>query len=820
MKIHSIELAGYKRFRLARLHKVSYRPTARQQLILGTNGSGKSSMLDELSPLPGHHSNYTSGGYKVIEIEHGPHQYVLRSDFKGGNRHSFKKDAVELNEGGTYQVQLRLVKDEFHYTEKLHDLLTGRLKFTEMRPQERREWITMLSERDWTYALGVYNQFRSKARDAQGAYKHQQERLTIETENLTKLTDGEELKTRHQELREQLNTLLKNITPNVPGYSQLVVEMDSLFSRLELNADKLIRELPPFIVDGSYVSLDQILTAMRLQEEQAQYHRIHIERAGKEFSEMDAMLASFGSRNIETIEDAPEQLQKINMRLAELIDEPRSFPGLTDGNAIHSDNVVVLSDLADLFNRIPDNADDRFSRTRIDDAEREVTDNQSLIDKSMAELNRMNDRLSHLKGTHDTTCPRCQLVWQDGVNPKEVEYLEAAVVERTETLSKAREAIRLAKEYLASADEYLALWNRFRGYVTSYPRLGPLWQEILNLGLLKNRPNEQLWVIPAWQKSVELTREIEQLQQRHQQLQQIIEAQELLGDRSLISGKMSSLEVEIREHTVALQSVVNSLEELRERAGRAKEYLQNVAEWNSQLGDFDRLISAGLTAIKNKLLDEDAAIHHMEMASIQKKLSDRATLSGIVDDLTKEAALLEVRYKSYQLLSAVLSPTEGIIADQLRDAIFSIVDQMNTIIASVWTHEMVIQECGFENSDLDYKFPVQVESPDNVTSDISRCSKGQMEMINIAFKLTAMMYLNMLHYPLFLDEPGEGFDEKHRSQIMSLVRQLLDSGHYSQLFMVSHFASNHGSFLDAQILVLDASNIALPGAFNEHAVLE
>ena len=71
-----------------------------------------------------------------------------------------------------------------------------------------------------------------------------------------------------------------------------------------------------------------------------------------------------------------------------------------------------------------------------------------------------------------------------------------------------------------------------------------------------------------------------------------------------------------------------------------------------------------------------------------------------------------------------------------------------------------------------------------------------------------------------MDEPGEGFDEQHRDQIMSLIRSMLDSGHYSQLFMVSHVASNHGSFLDAEILVLDSSNIALPGTFNEHVTLE
>jgi DNA repair exonuclease SbcCD ATPase subunit len=231
-------------------------------------------------------------------------------------------------------------------------------------------------------------------------------------------------------------------------------------------------------------------------------------------------------------------------------------------------------------------------------------------------------------------------------------------------------------------------------------------------------------------------------------------------------------------------------------------------------------LQTALLAIKNKALRDVSESRHLEMAAIQKRLTDRETLQGIVNDLARDVEQLEIQYRTFQLLAQALSPTEGLIAQRLREAIFSIVDQMNAVISSVWSHELRIMECGFEQSDLDYKFPVYVESPDNLTPDISRASKGQQEMINIAFKLTAMLYLDLLDYPLFMDEPGEGFDEQHRDQIMSLIRQMLDSGHYSQLFMVSHFASNHGAFLDAEILALDTSNIALPGIFNEHVVLE
>ena len=68
MRIERLELFGYKRLMLANIQHFIYTPTSPYQLVLGTNGSGKSSILFELTPLPGHSSNYTKDGYKDITI--------------------------------------------------------------------------------------------------------------------------------------------------------------------------------------------------------------------------------------------------------------------------------------------------------------------------------------------------------------------------------------------------------------------------------------------------------------------------------------------------------------------------------------------------------------------------------------------------------------------------------------------------------------------------------------------------------------------------------------------------------------------------------
>lgn len=94
-----------------------------------------------------------------------------------------------------------------------------------------------------------------------------------------------------------------------------------------------------------------------------------------------------------------------------------------------------------------------------------------------------------------------------------------------------------------------------------------------------------------------------------------------------------------------------------------------------------------------------------------------------------------------------------------------------------------------------------------------------MEIVNLAFKLTGMLYLGLTDYPLYLDELGAAFDEQHRINVMNFVKQLMEVNQHSQMFLISHYAASWGVFTGAQVLVLDGSNIAIPQEYNKHAVL-
>src|SRR5690606_18331551 len=99
MKILELELHLYKRLALNNIRYFKLELKEIVQLILGTNASGKSSILYELSPLPANHKNYHKGGKKRILISHLGKTYELISDFANGQDHYFIVDGENLNPG-------------------------------------------------------------------------------------------------------------------------------------------------------------------------------------------------------------------------------------------------------------------------------------------------------------------------------------------------------------------------------------------------------------------------------------------------------------------------------------------------------------------------------------------------------------------------------------------------------------------------------------------------------------------------------------------------------------------------------------------------
>ena len=124
MKINYVLLKGFKRFNNSRISEFEAEFESPIQVIVGSNSSGKSSLLKELSPLPSIRTDYEKDGLKELHITHDNHSFVLKTDFSNRvSPHSFKMDGVELNDGHTSDVQEELSIKHFGFTPAIRNLV-------------------------------------------------------------------------------------------------------------------------------------------------------------------------------------------------------------------------------------------------------------------------------------------------------------------------------------------------------------------------------------------------------------------------------------------------------------------------------------------------------------------------------------------------------------------------------------------------------------------------------------------------------------------------------------------------------------------------
>lgn len=94
------------------------------------------------------------------------------------------------------------------------------------------------------------------------------------------------------------------------------------------------------------------------------------------------------------------------------------------------------------------------------------------------------------------------------------------------------------------------------------------------------------------------------------------------------------------------------------------------------------------------------------------------------------------------------------------------------------------------------------------------------EIINLAFKITAMKYMNLLDTPLYLDEFGSAMDNGHRNEVISLIKTFSEQRTFSQMFIVSHDVTQYSSLPNAQVCVICNDNIITPQHYNEHVTMK
>lgn len=854
MLIHGLRLGKYKRLRLQdiKLFEISFKEI--YQLIIGTNGSGKSSILRELTPMPANHKDYEKNGFKEIFITHNGQFYHLVSSFEHGNNHAFfvgpdtgvydpklRDDLVDINEGHTAKAQKALVEQHFALTQDVLDVLLGDVKFTSMSPLKRRDWILNLAGGDLEYAIDVHRKLNNLVNEQTAIVKHTQRRISEEQMKMISDDEYQELKRRVDGYKTALDTLYQVPVISDLGRPEQYINMaNQAMARVSSITDRYLKfrtEQPDwFNYHGRLLSFNENIAHIK----EYLFKELYVELSSKEnllndmYKQVSVLAANLqklealhGGDINKLIEYRDETQQYINTTIATHPWAVRYIP--PNEHDVISSWKGIYNELIEIFSSVEDNTQREITRSSRDRTLGELDVIRRDLDNDRALQFKYQHQLEHLQTAKHETCPNCNHQWVPGTE----NYLSASsLTEKINVLSTNiathTRSIAERNDFVERCQNYNTWLSRFSSLVKNNPQHVALWDSMSMEEVYFQSPIRTLATVQAYHGDIEQSRELYPLILENDSRTTIIQqAQELKDSKAEVSETLLS------ETNAKIETLLREIEDLRFRTSGLSDWVQELETLNGYYEEAQRDLRVACDNIVKYWEAEANNTVIGERQEYQLKLSNTATalqsannILNVINSLSENLTHEKSRLEKCRILSDSLSPRNGLIAECIRGIITELTDQMNNIIGEIWSYPLHILPCADEadetvSSDLKYRFPLSIENGTNVTEDVAKGSSAQRDVVDFAFLLCVYMYKDLDGYPLYLDELAPTMDELHRMQILQLVKLLIETKRNSQMFMISHYVSGHGAFTTAEICMLNDRNILnKPKEYNGHVVIQ
>jgi energy-coupling factor transporter ATP-binding protein EcfA2 len=828
MQIDLVYLEKYTRLMVKNIQSIEWTPTKNLMVMIGSNGSGKSSLMEELSPLPAHHSEFEKGGgIKEFHCRHKGSRYVLESTYgKGTGYHKFVKDDIELNPGHTYAVQEELCKQEFGLTREIHDLQIGKTKFSKMSTAKRREWLTKASPVDLSYAFAVLDDVSKEHRAQGGTVQTINKRLANENHDLLNDSEMNHRRLESKRLTARLNLLFQEKQPTKGAQFRNVGEAQQQLDAILLRAKQLLRTYPVLSDSIAVSGRDQYNE--QVSQRLGEYRTVQavVDRLVEELENLKATVPSNVDR------PTPEQIKELQERHKEYLDEAeyqlsmcQSYSGPVPlvNLDIYGDPTAKLDTAFDRFYTImltiPDNADGLMNtKTATENKQllkEKITKRRSLEDYSLA----VQQRISRLKGCEHVHCPNCQHTFAPGINPEELPQLEVKLRECSSAEDRVLAEIKELEEYLEKYEDYSV-------YVRNYSTLAREHNELLSVwgwasNFLYRTPRAFTNEIIAWHNAQRAMLNSMVMQDKANVISQRLKAiSEMDMDAvGYMQQRAASLEVEVGNLLLKQTEMKTALDYYQSSGRGIQQFTEST---NKLLDDYDQLMAKyrhHADWLLDQAYDEEISVTQRTLAANEQELHrmehkeiELRTLEDTVRQASETHADLGVLVKA-------LSPKGGLIGRYLLGFLQGVTSICNAVIEEIWTYPMEILSARVDREDLDYKFPLKIQGGAVMAPDIEFGSSSQTEVADFAFHMALLKFLGFDDYPLYLDELGRTFDEQHRANLVPFISRLIEMGTFSQVFYISHFESTHGAFNQAEVFVLDPTNVTVPEVFNKNVRL-
>lgn len=824
MFLTGLKLKGYTRIAQNGIETIDISFTKLMQIILGTNGSGKSSLLEQLSLLPPATSaEFAKGGYKEARAIANGSEWLAISDYGERNGHYLEKDGEVLNNWGTAQVQKLLLEEHLGLTQEIFDVQSNAKKFITMSPIERRDWVMKLSNMNIDPLMHKFMLAKNKQKDAKSYLKRTTDRLKIESRNLVSEQTLAELNKNLQELKDEFNF-----------YSQFSEELQVGAGKdLEVMSHELIDmmewvmgiypEIPQAIIKQGVNNPDQLRHLYTKKKTRVDVLREQYDKAMGELKDINKIAEAKAKLEEVGVEESVTKIKQLEAEMVAYNNEIAHYNYRLDGNphTAKNDFLRILPDLKKHIFELPSNDNYRYNSNALEQAKAREYGFNSRIANIKKEVYQKEHDLKHIDQAEDLNCPQCSHTFKKGVRPGDRENLQRALDNLNQQLADVEKQHKECLEFVNDCSNFVEQIRSIYKTMSLTPSNEALWVEIRKQEIYKNPGFGAIGLLDEHLSYLDLECgyfDTMALYEKEQDIyKKALENQGIVNeantkDIAKIDELVFTLHKEIDDLTLELKQIDYCLKSIN----RAEEHIAKIGQL------FETFNKEYFIELDNDRANfiKDCKFNIMkEINSVEQELEQARVKSMIYKDIENEYSKAKEEYEDYTVIVDNLSPNTGLIADIMNDSINVFVENLNNVINAVWTTDLVVKPCVNKKQDLDWKFPVEVDGG-LVRPDISKTSTSQKDIINLAFQLIVAQRYGESNMPLYLDELGSSMDEQHRINMMQVLSELVDSKQCSQLFLVSHFAALHEQFGNSEIMVVNTKNIInMPRTFNKHVTI-
>lgn len=841
MKCISITIKDLINLRASDIKTITIKPDSDIQLILGDNGSGKSSIMREITPLPTSKSLYGPEGYKKQVFHHNNQEITLISDYGNSKApYSFSINGGDnLNTGGTLGVQEELIAKHLGYTRSIEDILFNVNRISFMTPGTRKMWLIDINPFNLSHIIDKHKAVASKVKACKNNISHMLERKAIiEAELLTE-----------EDLNNRINEK-KLLSDEYEKTSEMLHRLDERM--------KTPKSMPN-------LDLGKLLaTTLKVQRRSALWNDVdksdHISQRNNLQTELDTHKA---------------ELKLYQSQLLDVRKEMDKYQSYLDD----MDNNVAISDLdAEIFsirNELKSiskaNTYTPFKESMMDDVLNHLAELRKLIHPLMGigitipnseTMNLKKNKLSELEfeiksinGDRISTQSRLDVVKSELTTSvqnipidkcaqyqcplyttyksnrdkllEEEKLLTIRLNELTVEYNKLEKELTELNEWLTETIPYYEMMIQVLDFYIKYPYYKTNMKDDDLHTTINNSPVTLYNAIEYKYKcSLEYYKHIELTKLLDEKLATLAKAKEANnGQKKLVEDMLHEKEVVYVKIVNVITNIESSIDTTTKLIKIIDEYDKSIKWLESNRIQVDeykelalehrdyecmKIAVSELKRYKQHVLDR--------LASIDRVIRDQdVAKSTYENEIVNQLDRMQTLLTQYSMIEKALSPNSGILHTYTLQFLNAVIRSANIYIKYVFSYPLEL-EILKEDKSVDYKFPVRVKGLH--VPDVSMCSEAQREIIDQCFNLGIKQQLGLLDYPIFLDEIGRTFDHGHKQSLLELLEVLVSNDVVSQMWLINHHALIWDGLANSDMLVLKDTNIMLPPTYNTHVEFE